>query len=56
MNTTVGENYTQSNKRWRGGRRFGLTIKYSFGNIKGKQKRSQDAEPMDQSGYGDSEM
>ncbi|MCM1449241.1 MAG: TonB-dependent receptor [Clostridiales bacterium] len=31
--TTITDEYRQSNKRWRGGRIVGLTIKYSFGNM-----------------------
>lgn len=37
--TTNGVGYTQHDERWRGGRTFRLTIKYSFGNMKGKQQR-----------------
>lgn len=55
-NTTIGENYEQYNERWRAGRQVRLTIKYSFGNMKSKRNRSQDMEPMDSSGYGESEM
>ncbi|MBD5296029.1 MAG: TonB-dependent receptor [Bacteroides sp.] len=57
-NTVDGIGYTQENKRWRGGRTVQLTIKYSFGNMrsKGGDRNRQDAEPMDQSGYGDMDM
>lgn len=55
-NTTVGDNYEQTNERWRAGRQIRLTIKYSFGNMKAKRTRNQDMEPMDNSGYGDSEL
>ncbi len=50
--TIEGVNYTQLSKRWRGGRTFSLTLKYSFGNMRGKQNRQQSAEPIDGSGYG----
>ena len=51
---TYGDNYTQEDKRWRGGRTFRFTIKYSFGNMKSTKKGPmQDSEPMDGSGYGD---
>lgn len=49
--TTNGPDYTQYNERWRNGRTVRLTIKYSFGNMKGKNNRN-DGEPMDSSGYG----
>lgn len=55
-NTTIGDNYEQYNERWRSGRQIRLTIKYSFGNMKAKRNRNQDMEPMDTSGYGESEM
>lgn len=55
-NTTIGDNYEQYNERWRGGRQIRLTIKYSFGNMKAKRNRNSEAEPMDTSGYGESEM
>ena len=55
-NTTIGDNYEQYNERWRGGRQIRLTIKYSFGNMKAKRNRHSEAEPMDTSGYGESEM
>lgn len=50
--TTIGPNYTQFSERWRGGRNLQLTVKYSFGNMRGKANRNQQAEPMDGSGYG----
>lgn len=34
--TTNGPDYSQFNKRWRGGRTVRLTIKFSFGNMKAK--------------------
>ena len=55
-NTTIGDNYEQYNERWRGGRQIRLTIKYSFGNMKAKRNRNSEVEPMDTSGYGESEM
>lgn len=53
-NTVIGNGYTQTSERWRGGRNIRLTIKYSFGNMK-KQggNRNQDEMPSDGSGYGD---
>lgn len=54
-NVIDGDNYTQHDKRWRGGRRLQLTVKYSFGNMRSKQRNRQASmEPMDQSGYGES--
>ncbi len=54
--TVYGIDYTQFSKRWRGGRRIQLTIKYAFGNMKSKQpKRNDQTEPMDSSGYGEME-
>jgi outer membrane cobalamin receptor len=56
-NTTIGDDYEQYSERWRGGRQIRLTIKYSFGNMKAKKARvNEDMEPMDSSGYGDTEM
>lgn len=55
-NTTIGEIYTQWSERWRGGRTVRLTIKYSFGNMKSKDRNRNEIEPMDGSGYGESEM
>ncbi len=55
-NTTIGENYEQYSERWRGGRTFRITVKYSFGNMKAKRDRRQQ-EPMESTGgYGDAEM
>lgn len=53
---TYGENYEQYSERWRGGRQFRITVKYSFGNMKAKRNPQQDMEPMDGSGYGNEEM
>ena len=53
-NIVYGDNYTQTTRRWRGGRRIQFTIKYSFGNMGGKKGRqNQESEPMDGSGYGE---
>lgn len=54
--TTYGPDYTQYNERWRGGRTVRLTVKYSFGNMKQKNNRKNEGEPMDSSGYGDMDM
>lgn len=57
--TTIGNDYWQYNERWRGGRTVQLTVKYSFGNMKGgsdKNNRNQQGEPADGSGYGDMDM
>lgn len=53
---TEGAGYTQHDKRWRGSRNVRFTIKYSFGNMKPKKSRQQSMEPMDGSGYGESDM
>ncbi|MDE5807602.1 MAG: outer membrane beta-barrel family protein, partial [Muribaculaceae bacterium] len=46
--STITDDYVQYNKRWRGGRTIGLTIKYSFGNMKPKNNgRQNSAEPME---------
>ena len=46
--STITDDYTQYNKRWRGGRTVSLTIKYSFGNMKPKNNNRQDTgEPME---------
>lgn len=55
-NTTIGPDYEQTSRRWRGGRTFRLTIKYSFGNMKAKRNKSNNTEPMDDSGYGGDEI
>ncbi len=49
--TTNGPDYTQFNERWRGGRTFRLTIKFSFGNMNAKPNKDRESEPMDSSGY-----
>ena len=54
--TTTGPNYEQFNERWRGGRTFRLTLKYSFGNMKSSKPNNVEDEPRDSSGYGDMEM
>lgn len=54
--TINGQGYTQTTERWRGGRRIQFTVKYSFGNMKKKPNRQQEAEPMDGSGYGEMEF
>lgn len=48
-----GVAYEQEDKRWRGGRQLRLTVKYSFGNMRGKPNKNT-MEVMDGSGYGDS--
>ena len=45
--TTNGPGYSQYNERWRGGTTVRLTIKYSFGNMKGKQPREHGGDEMD---------
>lgn len=52
--STYGPGYEQYSKRWRGGRQIGLTIKYSFGNMKAKKTRNSEGEPMSGSGYEES--
>lgn len=54
-NTTYGEDYEQYSERWRMGRTLRFTVKYSFGNMKAKRNKNN-VEPMDGSGYGDSEI
>lgn len=57
-NTTFGPGYEQTSERWHGGRQLRLTIKYSFGNMKAKRNRNNGSgdEPIDGSGYGETEM
>lgn len=50
-NTIEESLYTQSSERWRGGRTFRLTVKYSFGNMK---KKRQDRRNDDMGGDDDS--
>lgn len=53
-NIVNGVDYVQDNKRWRGGRRLQLTVKYSFGNMRAQRnKNNAQGEPMDGSGYGE---
>lgn len=54
-NTTYGPGYEQYSERWRNGSTVRLTIKYSFGNMKAKRNKFNE-EPMDTSGYGESEI
>lgn len=37
---TSGTGFEQDSKNWRGGRRFGLTLTYSFGNMRAKGNKS----------------
>ena len=54
--TVNGDGYYQESERWRGGRTLRLTVKYSFGNMKGKPSdRRNNAEPTEQSDYGEME-
>ena len=53
--TTYGPGYLQYSERWRGGRTLRFTIKYSFGNMGGKNNKNE-GEVMDGSGYGGNEM
>lgn len=42
---TSGDNFVQYSERWRGGRQFGITATYNFGNMKAKMpKRSNNGE------------
>ena len=51
-NTVNGIDYSEYTERWRGGRNFRFTIKYSFGNMKGKRPRNAEQEiPESGSGY-----
>ncbi len=58
FNSTIdGIDYMQESERWRGGRQLRLTVKYSFGNMKGRQDKGHpdtgdDGGTMDGSGYG----
>lgn len=54
--TTEGINYTQYSERWRGGRTLQVTLKYAFGNMKSRNRQRPEAEPIDGSGYGESEF
>ncbi|MDE6444451.1 MAG: outer membrane beta-barrel family protein, partial [Muribaculaceae bacterium] len=49
--TTTGPGYTQHDERWRGGTSVRLTIKYSFGNMKGKQQRERGGDEMEMPSY-----
>lgn len=52
--TIIPDSFVQNNKRWRGGRTLQLTIKYSFGNMKGDNKnRNNSGEPAMSGGYGE---
>lgn len=56
-NTTIGPDYEQTSERWRGGRTFRITVKYSFGNMKAKRnKLNAIEEPVEGGGYGSEEM
>ena len=54
-NEVIGDGYTQYNERWRGGRRFQISIKYSFGNMTPKRNQQRPAEIENGSGYGETE-
>ena len=56
-NTTIGPDYEQTSERWRGGRTFRITVKYSFGNRKAtRNKLNAIEEPVEGGGYGSEEM
>lgn len=48
---TSGMGYTQESQNWRGGRLVGLTVTYSFGNMKPK-KGDRMPQPENMEGYG----
>ncbi len=53
-NTTIGPDYEQTSERWRGGRTFRITVKYSFGNMKAKRNKLNAVdEPAEAGGYGE---
>lgn len=51
-NTVNGINYTEYSERWRQGRNFRLTIKFSFGNMKSKKPKGPEDSEMPESGSG----
>lgn len=53
--TTYGPGYSQYSERWWGGRTLRLTLKYSFGNMGGKNHKNE-GEIEDASGYGGNDM
>lgn len=53
---TYGDDYTQYNERWRGGRTVRLTLKYSFGNMGNKNNNRNEGDPMEGSGFGGGDM
>lgn len=56
-NTVNGIDYSQHSERWRGGRNFRFTIKYSFGNMKAKRTKQNMGEvPESGSGYDQGEF
>lgn len=50
--TVNGINYTEYSERWRQGRNFRLTIKFSFGNMKSKKPKGPEDSEMPESGSG----
>lgn len=46
-NFTSGSSFVQESNTWRDGRRFGVTVTYSFGNMKNK-KNKQQQQPADE--------
>lgn len=54
--TVNGNGYTQYSERWRGGRTFRITVKYSFGNMKAKRNKNHESSGMPSSGYDQEEM
>ena len=53
--TTNGPGYSQYSERWRGGRTVRLTLKYSFGNMGGRNNKNE-GDIQDESGYGGGDM
>lgn len=55
-NTIDGLGYTQYSEFRRNGTRVQFTVKYAFGNMKAKRNKNNSGEPIDGSGYGESEF
>lgn len=53
--TTNGPGYSQYSERWWGGRTVRLTIKFSFGNMGGRNNKNE-GDIEDGSGYGGNDM
>ena len=50
---TINDQFNRYSKNSHGGRRFGITVTYSFGNMKAKKPNPKQMQEMPSGGYDD---